>query len=89
MTVETQYVEVRTGASEDDAGSAPRIAARTTIKFDGDSVIVVPLVTNDRGALEVDTALYELHERNVALTTEYRAKMLASLNGLLQGARRR
>jgi hypothetical protein len=39
--------------------------------------------------LEVDTALYELHERNVALTTEYRAKMLASLNGLLQSARRR
>ncbi len=86
MTVETQYVEI--GATGDAA--TPRMAARTIIRFDGDSEVVVPLTTHQStGALEVDRDLFELHERNVALTIDYRAKMLASLVGVLQEARRR
>jgi hypothetical protein len=34
--------------------------------------------------LEVDSGLFEIHQANVATATEYRARVLAALIGLLQ-----
>jgi hypothetical protein len=36
------------------------------------------------GMLEVDSGLFEIHQANVATATEYRARVLAALIGLLQ-----
>ena len=79
MTVETKYVEM--GATGfDDA----KLAARTIVKLDGDSETVLPMKKNEAGGLDVDTAVYELHQQNVQTAIDYRAKILNSLIGLLR-----
>ncbi|NWJ98593.1 MAG: hypothetical protein HXX20_22815 [Chloroflexi bacterium] len=81
MTVVTQYTVI----SEEDGvkNSEPQDAARTEIRFDGDSVSVVPMRRTDNG-LELDQALYQLHQQNVAAATEYRTRVLGALVGALQ-----
>jgi hypothetical protein len=81
LTVITKYVQV--GAGGDMVFDSAKPVARTIIKLDGDCEAIVPMATAapDR----VDTALYDLHERNVATATEYRARVLSALVGALQG----
>lgn len=86
MTVETRYVEV--GATGPKGFEDARPAAQTVVKLDGDSFAVVPLRTAQTGGLEVDTSLFEVHERNVATTIEYRQKILGAVLGILQNTRR-
>ncbi len=86
LTVETKYVQV-------DAGGAinfdqAQAAARTIIKLDGDSEVIVPLRATPAGRPEIDSALFELHERNVAATIDYRTRLLNALLSALQPARR-
>jgi hypothetical protein len=80
MTVETRYVEM--GATNFDKA---QLAARTVIKLDGDSLNVLPMRKGEDGNPAVDSVIYDLHQQNVAAATEYRARMMASLIGLLKG----
>jgi hypothetical protein len=82
MKVETWSVQVEAASAANFDQAKP--AAQTIIKLDGDSKAVIPLRMGQGGALEVDLALLEIHERAVATTIEYRSKILATLIGLLQ-----
>ncbi len=81
LTVETRYVEIGNGGATAQEG---RPAARTVIKLDADSSNVVPLKKSEGGTLEIDTALLQIHDRNVASAIDYRARMLSALLGILQ-----
>jgi hypothetical protein len=86
MRVETQYVEVKTGAEAPTDFGQARPAALTIIKLDGDSQAVIPMRPGEDG-LEIDTDLFEVHERNVATAIQYRSSMLGALLSALQAAR--
>ncbi len=49
------------------------------IKLDGDNQTIVPMRAGETGRLEVDEALFSLHERNVATAIQYRADILNAL----------
>ncbi len=83
LTVTTKYAVV--GSS----GEA-QVIADTTIKLDGDSQTTVPMrpaSTGQAGQLDVDTALFDIHQRNVSTAIEYRARMMAALLDALRAAR--
>src|SRR5688572_30609106 len=83
MTVETYYVEVK----PPEAGGVeaqPVRAASTTVEWDGDSKTTIPMHQTAAGGFEVDTALLDLHQRNVAVATEYRTRLLNSLLNIVQ-----
>lgn len=82
MQVETKYVEVAPGGAADFTQAHP--IARTIIKLDGDSETIVPMRLNEAGVLEVDAALFEMHQQNVSTAIEYRASIL---NALLEALR--
>lgn len=75
LTVETQTVQV--------GGGAPALAAKTTIKLDGDNTTILPTVKNAEGKVEVDAVLYDLHMQNVQAAIDYRSKILDSLIGVI------
>jgi len=92
MTVETWYVEIGVDQVPVDAEgkadwrkSAHPLAV-TEVKFDGDSVSVLPVHKGPNGKLEVDDEARDLHERNVRTATLYRAGLLNSLVGILKEA---
>lgn len=77
MSVETRFVEVGANAADFKA-AAP--AASTTIRLDGDCSAVLPMRRRaDTNELEVDTSMFELHQRNVETAIEYRTKMMDAL----------
>ena len=80
MTVETAYIEMGT-ASFDEA----KLAARTSVKLDGDSQTVLPMRKNEAGSLEVDAVVFDLHQQNVQAAIEYRARMMDSMLSVLRG----
>ena len=80
LTVETKYVEVG-ATSLDDA----KPVARTIVKLDGDSEAVLPMKKNEAGVMEVDAAVFELHQQNVQMAIDYRAKILNALIVLFRG----
>ncbi len=82
MKVETSYVQV--GANGETDFTQARPAARTIVKLDGDSQAIVPVRPAQSGGFEVDASLFDIHERNVATTIEYRARILNALLSLLQ-----
>jgi hypothetical protein len=90
MSVETWYVEVAgEGIAVDDTGVAnfkgqAKPAAQTIVRFDGDSSGVIPVRKALNGELEVHKELLSLHVQNVRTATEYRAKILDSLVGILR-----
>jgi hypothetical protein len=92
MTVETWYVEMGVDEVPVDAeGKADfrknaHPLAMTEIKFDGDSVAVLPMRRAADGRLEVDDEARDLHERSVRTATLYRSGLLTSLVGLLKQA---
>ena len=72
MEVVTHYVEV----GGDDT---PKLGARSVVRLDGDSETTVPLQQGGDGALTVDEELFAVHQQNVDVAIEYRARMLESL----------
>lgn len=86
----TRYVKdaakltVTSYTAEVGSGGAPVLAAKTTIRLDGDNDTVLPTQRNDAGKLEVDAGIHELHMQNVAAAIDYRGKMLTAMLGLLQ-----
>jgi hypothetical protein len=90
MSVETWYVEVGgEGIQVDEEGVAnfkqgARPAAQTHIRFDGDSVGVIPMRRGANDELEIHQQLLTLHVQNVRTATEYRASILSSLVGILK-----
>ena len=86
LTVETQYVHIGLGADVNFGQAKP--VARTVIKIDGDCQTVVPMQEDKEKRLEVDTALFELHQQNVATAIEYRARIMNALLSTLQQARK-
>jgi hypothetical protein len=90
ITVETWYTDIDgEGVPVDDQGKAnfrknARPVAQTIVKFDGDSIGVVPMRKGATGQLEVDTELLALHERNVRTATMYRSSILTALVGIFK-----
>lgn len=82
MQVSTFYV--LTGAQELSSLDGERPGAYTEVKLDGDSKVVVPMRKGRDDTMELDEALFAIHERNVQSATEYRARVLGALIGLLQ-----
>ena len=82
MTVETRYVEVGGEGAIDFEQARP--VARTVVALDADCTAVLPMRPDQSGRLEVDAALFELHQRNVASAIEYRTRILNALLGALQ-----
>ena len=79
MAVETRYIEM--GAESFDEA---KLAARTVVKLDGDSQTVVPMRKSEGGTLVPDTTVYELHQQNVQVAVEYRARMMSALLDVLR-----
>mgnify|MGYP000095740984 CR=1 FL=1 len=82
MQVRTFYV--LTGAEDVSKLDVERPGAFTEVKLDGDSKVVVPMRKGRDETMELDEALFNIHERNVQTATEYRARVLNALIGLLQ-----
>ena len=79
LTVQTNYAMVGAGGADE-----VHPIAKTVIKLDGDSETTVPIRPGGASQLEVDTALFDVHQRNVETAIEYRARLIASL---LEGLR--
>jgi hypothetical protein len=82
LTVETMYATVGAGGADE-----VHSVAKSVIKLDGDSETTVPMRPGGAGQLEVDTALFDVHQRNVQTAIEYRARIIASLLDALRAAR--
>ncbi len=82
LTVETKFVE----AGQQGFGSFDTAmpAARTVIRLDGDCEMVAPMRKTEAGALEVDSDLFELHQKNVQTAIDYRARILDALLGVIK-----
>ena len=81
LTLETHYVHL--SGDGDASFDRARPVARTTIKLDGDCDLVVPMREAEASRFEVDAALLEVHQQNVASAIEYRARILNALLGAL------
>jgi hypothetical protein len=79
MTVETRYAEMGAGADQ------AKMAARTTVKLDGDSETILPMKKGPEGVLMVDTVMNEMHQQNVQAAIDYRAELLERLLAILRG----
>lgn len=82
MQVRTFYVLTGAGALAELDQERP--GAFTEVKLDGDCRVVVPMRKGRDDSMELDEALFTIHERNVQAATEYRARVLNALIGLLQ-----
>jgi hypothetical protein len=93
LRVETRYAQVAptegtalqiAPAAEVDFATY-KLAALSVVKLDGDCQAVIPVRETEpnSGRLEPDTALLDLHERNVNAAIEYRARILHALVGVL------
>ena len=79
MTVETRFVEL--GGNGEEA----KLAASSLVKFDGDSYFTVPVRRDANNNLVPDTAMYDVHEKNVQATIDYRVRMMEQLLAILRG----
>ncbi len=82
LTVSTKFVEEGQTSFASFDQAAP--AARTVIRLDGDCEVVAPMRKNAAGILEVDTDLFELHQKNVQTAIDYRARILDALLGVIK-----
>jgi hypothetical protein len=85
LTVQTDYLTVRTDAGADFNQSLP--AALTIIKLDGDNKTVIPVRAKDAGPVEVESAIFDLHQQNVKTAIDYRARILQALLDALKQIR--
>ena len=88
LTVQTEYVEVGDGGAVDFEQDR-RPIARTVIKLDGDTEVIIPMTRTETGALERDAALLELHLSNVRSATDYRTDLLGVLLSIVRQPRSR
>lgn len=88
LRVQTEYVEV---GDQDavDFDKDRRPIARTVIKLDGDTEVIIPMPRAETGALERDEALLDLHLSNVTSAIEYRTSLLDALLSVVRQARSR
>lgn len=94
LRVETRIIEIAPGDNQGGVPVAPNIpekeekpgklAAMTSINLDGDNVTALPIQKTTGDRWEVDTELFEIHQRNVTTAIEYRSSILNALLGLLQ-----
>ena len=84
LKVTTQYVRAGTNADDIDFSTAKPLA-QTTIELDADCTTILPVTSPPGSPLQIDSTLFELHERNVNTATEYRARVLSALVTALQG----
>jgi hypothetical protein len=82
LTVETRYVQIGDNQTVDFTKALP--VAQTVLKLDGDSHAAVPVRLVDASRLEVDSALFELHQKNVEAAVAYRERILNALAGVLR-----
>jgi hypothetical protein len=82
MKVETNYVQIGADGTVDYSKAKP--AARTTIKLDGDSEVIVPVRQSEAGRFEIDSVLLEIHKGNVTTAIDYRARILNALVSAIQ-----
>ncbi len=78
MSVETRYVAMG------DGPDVSKLAAKTTIKLDGDSQTILPMKPGPDGSLVVDTVVHEMHQENVQAAIDYRTEMLERLLGIFK-----
>jgi hypothetical protein len=92
MSVETWYIPVGLEKADvpidaeghADFRSAAKPLAQTIVKFDGDSISVIP-VRQEQGKLpEKDEELLALHERNVETARKYRVDIVNAVVDLLK-----
>ncbi len=92
MNVETWYIEMGVDqVAIDDQGKAQfrqnaHPAAMTEVRFDGDSIAILPMRRGEDDRLMVERQVKEMHDHNVKTATDYRAGILNSLVGLLKEA---
>ncbi len=91
MNVETWYIEMGVDQVAIDQGKAQfrqnaHPAAMTEVRFDGDSIAILPMRRGEDDRLMVDRQVKEMHDHNVKTATDYRAGILNSLVGLLKEA---
>jgi hypothetical protein len=86
MEVVTKFVEIDSTTTPDFDAARP--VARTIIKLDADSETIIPMRKSAAGPLEVDNALFEIHQANVATAINYRASLLGSMLGPILGRER-
>ena len=79
MTVETRFIDIGEDASQS------KLAARTTVKLDGDSETILAMKKSPEGIMAVDSMIHEAHQTNVQAAIDYRTGMLERLLGLLTG----
>jgi hypothetical protein len=90
MNVETWYVEMGVDEVPIDAQGKAQFRqnahplAMTEVRFDGDSVSILPMRRGEDDRLMVDRQVKDLHDHNVKTATDYRAGILDSLVGLLK-----
>jgi hypothetical protein len=84
LTVETRYVQIGDGETVDFGKAHP--VAQTVLKLDGDSFAAVPVRLTEASRLEVDSALFDLHQKNVEAAIAYRERILNALAGVLRRA---
>jgi hypothetical protein len=77
MTVETRYKVV--DPANPEALENGVLAARTTIKLDGDHEAIVPVTGTETGSIIIEDALLDFHLRNVQAAIEYRRGALETL----------
>jgi hypothetical protein len=77
MTVQTDYLVVTADGGAAFDQSKP--AALTVVKLDGDSKTVVPVRPKEAGPIEIESAIFDLHQQNVNTAIEYRARILQAL----------
>jgi hypothetical protein len=85
MKVETLYVRLGVDGPTDFSQARP--VAQTIVSLDGDSKVILPLREAEAGHLEVEAALFDLHQRNVTTAIEYRARILHALLSAFQSLR--
>jgi hypothetical protein len=86
MEVVTKFVEIDSNAAPNFDSAKP--VARTVIKLDADSETAIPMRKGASGVLEVDNALFEIHQANVATAIDYRASLLNAMLGPILGRER-
>ena len=86
MEVITEYIEVDPDGGAPEAFAGAKLAARTVIKFDADTRVVVPVRRGEDNELEIDDSLFDVHERNVEAAIEYRTGVLQAVVSALQSA---
>jgi hypothetical protein len=72
LTVTTNYIVVGQNGN-------PERSASTTFQVDGDVTVAVPVTKDGKGELVAQDFLFKIHQENVKVATEYRARIVAAL----------